>query len=1029
MKTVLLLIPFLWFLSWADSLKGQEVSSSKKTGDVIIPTPAPIPIPYPVTLAKPSRGKGHRTISAQIDQLVKAALDTINIPGLTIAVSKQGKLVYNKGLGYANYEDKKAMQPYHRSIIGSVSKVLTALGIMKLTEEKASFDINKKVYGSQGSFGTNWLDYELAKSKGIARFHPIVGMAISKSDRTYAWYSNGTISSGRTYDLDYHTAPQTYTCPPGQNPNTIRAIAISNGNRTYTWYDDGSRSIGTTTDLDHYAYYEYDDEEEEPAYQVASGKSIHNIVGIGINKANRVYVWYDDGTRSIGNTSDFDKYEEAKTFSLPSGKSAYDIIDMGIAKSDDHVYTWFSKIGFLSRKVSSGTSRDLDQYKALYTYTIPPVGSSAYTAWYSKMQVKHLLSHTSGLQRDCRPSDAAGMFGVNTQSLTNKQIHEHFLRTRKLGYEPGTSASYSNQGMMVLSEIIASESGMSYVDYMQEKIFKPLGIKRIVSIGASGDEYDAEPHYEDDGEIKTASVKTNKLLGFDGAGNWKSSARNLVRIMVATDRLGNYPDILKSATLDTMETRPFSGTSNFALGWSHSSRDGKRRLSHNGLIRRGSNGGGTAYMVKFEDGYFSSDSTDLSNINIALCANIGKNYTGILRSLANEIALLVGKANIPSSYDLFNDQSLQSPSPSGKFTGVWRESNTKDYLWVGENWSCFVNKNREYVKQGLRLQDVETHVADGKRVYSGVWKKSNKKWALYLYSNWDSFVDKWKELADKDYRLIDIETYVSGGQRWYLGVWESGTDGYALYQYNNWNSFVSKWSELGKQGLRLTNIETFVSGGKRWYLGVWRQGNDGYALYQIKGWTNFTDKWKELADENVRLVDMETFVSNGNHWYLGVWRGGNDGYALWHNTSWSSFSDMRDTQTAKGRALVDFEVITNGNSARSTTADAQLAEPSAFARLVNSQTEAASEVEAPSFSVYPNPTPDIFTVSIEEEDIVAGAENRLLVYNAQGELMLDQVITQATELSVNLRGQKPGVYLVKLIKPNQQVSMQRVLRK
>jgi D-alanyl-D-alanine carboxypeptidase len=67
---------------------------------------------------------------------------------------------------------------------------------------------------------------------------------------------------------------------------------------------------------------------------------------------------------------------------------------------------------------------------------------------FSQIRVKHLLSHTSGLDRD----------------------------PNALAFAPGTSFLYSNFGFRLLGEIVARLSGMRFEDYLRLKIFGPNGM-------------------------------------------------------------------------------------------------------------------------------------------------------------------------------------------------------------------------------------------------------------------------------------------------------------------------------------------------------------------------------------------------------------------------------------------------------------------------------------------------------------------------------------------------------------------------
>ena len=87
----------------------------------------------PYQVGRHSKGSGVAALSF-IDPLAFAKVRDQNLPGLTLAVTYQGRLIYNKGFGYANVELDTEMQPHHRAHIGSVSKILTATDIFKLVE-------------------------------------------------------------------------------------------------------------------------------------------------------------------------------------------------------------------------------------------------------------------------------------------------------------------------------------------------------------------------------------------------------------------------------------------------------------------------------------------------------------------------------------------------------------------------------------------------------------------------------------------------------------------------------------------------------------------------------------------------------------------------------------------------------------------------------------------------------------------------------------------------------------------------------
>ncbi|MFW5644649.1 MAG: serine hydrolase domain-containing protein [Bacteroidota bacterium] len=84
-----------------------------------------------------------------IDRLVESFIKRYNIKGASVAVTKNGQLVYAKGFGMANTETSEPMQPGHIFRIASVSKLLTAAAIMKLIEED-KLELDARVFGKEG---------------------------------------------------------------------------------------------------------------------------------------------------------------------------------------------------------------------------------------------------------------------------------------------------------------------------------------------------------------------------------------------------------------------------------------------------------------------------------------------------------------------------------------------------------------------------------------------------------------------------------------------------------------------------------------------------------------------------------------------------------------------------------------------------------------------------------------------------------------------------------------------------------------
>lgn len=87
--------------------------------------------------------------------------------------------------------------------------------------------------------------------------------------------------------------------------------------------------------------------------------------------------------------------------------------------------------------------------------------------------VKDLLTHTSGLRGGAPPG-----FG-DLYSKRNRTLAEATIAVSQwpLEFEPGSKWAYCNMGIDVLGRIIEVCSGKSYEGFLEERLFRPLGMK------------------------------------------------------------------------------------------------------------------------------------------------------------------------------------------------------------------------------------------------------------------------------------------------------------------------------------------------------------------------------------------------------------------------------------------------------------------------------------------------------------------------------------------------------------------------
>jgi CubicO group peptidase (beta-lactamase class C family) len=92
-------------------------------------------------------------------------------------------------------------------------------------------------------------------------------------------------------------------------------------------------------------------------------------------------------------------------------------------------------------------------------------------AW-DRVTIFHLLTHTSGIPSftsfpDYRATEA-------TPTTVEKLVAR--FRDKPLEFVPGEKWSYSNSGYVLLGYLIEKITGQKYADFVQENIFKPLGM-------------------------------------------------------------------------------------------------------------------------------------------------------------------------------------------------------------------------------------------------------------------------------------------------------------------------------------------------------------------------------------------------------------------------------------------------------------------------------------------------------------------------------------------------------------------------
>src|SRR5262249_50821415 len=110
-----------------------------------------------------------------VDALVAAQMRERHIPGLSLAVVREGKVILAKGYGLANVEHGAPAKPETIYQSGSVGKQFTATAVMMLVEEgKLALDdkISRYLDGTPPAWAEVTVRHLLTHTSGIKNYGP-----------------------------------------------------------------------------------------------------------------------------------------------------------------------------------------------------------------------------------------------------------------------------------------------------------------------------------------------------------------------------------------------------------------------------------------------------------------------------------------------------------------------------------------------------------------------------------------------------------------------------------------------------------------------------------------------------------------------------------------------------------------------------------------------------------------------------------------------------------------------------------------
>ena len=172
-----------------------------------------------------------------------------------------------------------------------------------------------------------------------------------------------------------------------------------------------------------------------------------------------------------------------------------------------------------------------------------------------EITLRQMLNMVSGIS----DNDPAIYGDYLTQPITRKEM---FAKLNKLPlmWKPGTHMVYTNTNYNLLGLVIERASGQSYLAFLREHIFSPLGMSSTSTIDQPPPDMASGYHHEKPGEPFTTRAELHPDFSF-GTGNLVSTTQDLLKWDAAL--LGQK--VLNEASLRTMFTVPGDGNINTVL--------------------------------------------------------------------------------------------------------------------------------------------------------------------------------------------------------------------------------------------------------------------------------------------------------------------------------------------------------------------------------------------------------------------------------------------------------------------------------
>jgi CubicO group peptidase (beta-lactamase class C family) len=195
--------------------------------------------------------------------------------------------------------------------------------------------------------------------------------------------------------------------------------------------------------------------------------------------------------------------------------------------------------------------------------------------------VRNLMTHTAGFEEVIKD--------LSVDRPDQLSSLQRFVITHqpKQIFAPGTTPAYSNYGADLAGYIVERVSGISFEQYIQQNIFKPLGMTHATFVQPLPDSL--KPMMSNGYELASEDPKPFELVPPEPApdGSLSTAGADMAPFMIAHLQNGKYGEtrILQQQTAEMMHARQLSldpAINAMALGFYEENRNGLRIIGHGG---------------------------------------------------------------------------------------------------------------------------------------------------------------------------------------------------------------------------------------------------------------------------------------------------------------------------------------------------------------------------------------------------------------------------------------------------------------